>query len=130
MSHHLRFLRRWGSLDAYDAGNTLEIDTAGPSVSRLQIQPKAPIKNDPSQPVTLTVTLGLNEASKSGSAPDFACTLSEAGRTPAVLAAGTGSRPEICGSDEVCLDYSFRATARVDLRPIPLCSFERRFGKP
>ena len=66
-----------------NAGTTLEIDTAGPSVSQLQIQPKAPIKNDSSQPVTVTVTLGLNEASKSGAvAPDFACMLSKAGRPP------------------------------------------------
>ncbi len=68
-----------------DTGKTLEIDTAGPAVSRLEIQPKAPIKNDQTQPVTVTVTVGLSEASKAGSTPEMTWTLSKAGRTPVAL---------------------------------------------
>lgn len=52
-----------------DAGSAIQIDTDGPSVTRLAISPPSPIKNDEQNPVTVTVTLGLDEKIKSTEIP-------------------------------------------------------------
>jgi RHS repeat-associated protein len=64
-----------------ESGSTIAIDTQGPEVTRIEIQPKAPVKNDSDNPVLVTVTMGLNEKIKEGNLPEFSCLLSGPGRT-------------------------------------------------
>ena len=46
-----------------DEGQSILIDTDGPAAGRLIVLPLAPIQNDEQNPVTLLVTVGLNEKS-------------------------------------------------------------------
>ncbi|CAB1059836.1 hypothetical protein D1BOALGB6SA_4601, partial [Olavius sp. associated proteobacterium Delta 1] len=46
-----------------DEGQSILIDTDGPAASRLIVLPLSPIQNDEQDPVTLLVTVGLNEKS-------------------------------------------------------------------
>jgi RHS repeat-associated protein len=59
-----------------DAGGIVRIDTIGPAVSRLEVTPAAPIQNDAHDPVTMTVTIGLDEPVKDGTLPSLAYLLS------------------------------------------------------
>ncbi|MCP4684980.1 MAG: hypothetical protein GY867_05960, partial [bacterium] len=52
--------------DLVESGDSLLIDARGPSVTSIVILPTAPVKNDELSPVTVTVTVGLNEAMKTG----------------------------------------------------------------
>jgi len=63
-----------------DSGNTIQIDTTGPSVISIAIQPEEPVLNDINNPVTMTATIGINEAVKSGEVPALSYILSGAGR--------------------------------------------------
>jgi hypothetical protein len=63
-----------------DAGGTVLIDTNGPAVSRILIEPETPIRNDHQNPVTITVTIGLTEPVNPGDAPEFTYLLSGEGR--------------------------------------------------
>ena len=65
-----------------ESGAVIEIDAVGPSLTLLSIQPQTPIRNDPSNPVPVVVTIGLNEAAKPGTLPQLSYLLSRAGRTP------------------------------------------------
>ncbi|MCK4542700.1 MAG: RHS domain-containing protein [Spirochaetales bacterium] len=62
------------------SGGSIKIDTNGPSVRRLDISPVDPIKNDEQNPVSVTVTIGLNETVKTGTAPQLSYLLSKQGR--------------------------------------------------
>jgi RHS repeat-associated protein len=53
------------------SGGTVLIDTAGPSVVGLAIQPVAPVKNNPAAPVTVAFTATLDGPVKSGTVPSF-----------------------------------------------------------
>ncbi|MBW2285901.1 MAG: hypothetical protein JRF65_15050, partial [Deltaproteobacteria bacterium] len=64
-----------------DAGATVQIDTDGPSISRLQVEPADPIRNDHTAPVAVTVTLGLTDQVKAGETPALSYLLSGPGRT-------------------------------------------------
>ena len=64
-----------------DAGAVIEIDTDGPRVKRLAVVPEDPIQNDQQNPVSVTLSLGLTEAVKSGDVPQLAYLLSGAGRS-------------------------------------------------
>ncbi len=68
-----------------DAGATILVDTAGPAVSRLEITPADPIKNDEKAPVAVTVNLGLTEKPAPGTLPTLAYTLSGPGREPIAI---------------------------------------------
>jgi|GEM_PF-3842466 len=57
------------------------MDTDGPAIRRIVIDPASPIKNALQSPVTLTVTIGLNEAVADGSAPLLDYLLSGPGLT-------------------------------------------------
>ncbi len=59
-----------------DDGAGLQIDTSGPQVTRLELQPGAPIRNDPAAPAAVGVILGLNESVKAGAAPTVSFSLS------------------------------------------------------
>jgi RHS repeat-associated protein len=63
-----------------DVGASIKIDTDGPAVRRLVVLPDDPIQNDAQSPVSVTVTLGLDEAIKSGSMPELSYLLSGQGR--------------------------------------------------
>lgn len=63
-----------------DSGKTIGIDTKGPAVSRITIQPADPVENTPGTPASITVTIGLNDAVKPGSIPELYYLLSGAGR--------------------------------------------------
>ncbi|MEX1347818.1 MAG: right-handed parallel beta-helix repeat-containing protein, partial [Desulfobacterales bacterium] len=63
-----------------DAGASIQIDTAGPAIRRLVIDPSSPIKNDEQVPATVTALVGLNEQVKNGTRPQLAYLLSGEGR--------------------------------------------------
>jgi hypothetical protein len=63
-----------------DAGATLEIDTAGPAVSALEINPHDPVRNDAADPVAVTVTLQLSDTP--AGTPELNYVLSGPGRQP------------------------------------------------
>ena len=62
-----------------DSGETLLIDTEGPDVRRIEISPASPVQNDEQSPTAVVATIGLNEKTKSGSAPELSFTLSGLG---------------------------------------------------
>ena len=57
-----------------ESGNTIEIDTAGPVVKRLAIQPASPVKNE--EETDVAVTLGLSETVKAGTSPTLSAAFS------------------------------------------------------
>ena len=63
-----------------DAGASIQIDTAGPAISRLVINPSSPIQNDDQTPTSVTAIIGLNEPLKSGTRPQLSYLLSGDGR--------------------------------------------------
>ena len=63
-----------------DAGASIQIDTAGPAISRLMIAPSSPIQNDEQTPASVTVIIGLNEQLKSATRPQLSYLLSGEGR--------------------------------------------------
>ncbi len=62
-----------------DSGETLLIDTEGPGVRRIEISPASPVRNDEQSPTAIIATVGLNEKTKPGSAPELSFTLSGLG---------------------------------------------------
>ncbi len=58
------------------SGKSVLIDTQGPVLTRIAVDPPAPVQNDPTTPASLTVTLGLDEAVKPGTVPVFSYLLS------------------------------------------------------
>ena len=65
------------------AGATLKIDTEGPAITGIVLDPTAPIKNDPVKTITATFTLG--KAVKAGSTPQISWLLSGPIRQPVAL---------------------------------------------
>ncbi|MFH1147689.1 MAG: FlgD immunoglobulin-like domain containing protein, partial [Pseudomonadota bacterium] len=65
-----------------ESGASIEIDTQGPIIEQISIEPHEPIKNDKNNPVPITVIFGLNEPVKPGTLPDLSYQLSGAGRDP------------------------------------------------
>ena len=74
---------------AVDSGASFIIDTQGPAISSIEIQPGQPIKNEQTSPVLMTLTIGLNEQVKPGQAPELSYLLSGPGRTPVPIGAPT-----------------------------------------
>lgn len=68
-----------------DDGASIQIDTHGPAVKRLVVEPEDPIQNDEENPITVTVTIGLDEAIKTGTSPNFSYLLSGPGRNAVVI---------------------------------------------
>ncbi|MFH0787821.1 MAG: hypothetical protein V2B13_09435, partial [Pseudomonadota bacterium] len=69
-----------------NSGASLIIDAQGPAIISLDTQPKQPIKNDQADPVSITVTIGLNEPLKPGTAPVISYLLSGPGRLQTTIA--------------------------------------------
>ena len=59
-----------------DSGSVIQIDTDGPSVTRLAVTPLEPIQNDEQNPVTVTVIIGLDEKIKASEFPKLSYQLS------------------------------------------------------
>ncbi len=78
--------------DTIASGDTVEIDTEGPALIDIQINPEAPIQNDGTGLFEVTVVLGLNEAVKDEQAPGLSYLLSGEGRAAVQIAAGDISR--------------------------------------
>ena len=78
-----------------DSGETILIDTDGPSVVRLVLTPQSPIQNDAGDPVTISAVLGLSEAVAGGSVPEVGYLLSREGRE----AAGVDSLTRLATAD-------------------------------
>ncbi len=68
--------------DTIASGDTVEIDTEGPALIDIKITPAAPVQNDETDPVAITVVLGLSEAVKDGETPALSYQLSKEGREP------------------------------------------------
>jgi RHS repeat-associated protein len=68
------------------SGALIHIDTAGPAISHITIDPAQPVRNDSANPVSVTATIGLNEAMKSGGTPSLSYLLSAKGRTATAVA--------------------------------------------
>ena len=64
-----------------DSGASFLIDAQGPAIIYIEIQPREPIKNDQANPVSMTLTIGLNETIKTGLTPELFYLLSGQGRT-------------------------------------------------
>ncbi|MCK5437276.1 MAG: hypothetical protein KAI90_04645, partial [Desulfobulbaceae bacterium] len=62
------------------SGSMVEIDTKGPGVTRLEIDPRDPVQNHETAPVTVTVTIGLDEEMEPETLPVLSCLLSGLGR--------------------------------------------------
>ena len=71
------------------SGGTLLIDTAGPRVVNLAIQPNAPIKNNPASPQVVTFTAKLDAPVKAGTIPAFSYFLSNTAPTPNAVSSVT-----------------------------------------
>jgi fibronectin type 3 domain-containing protein len=69
------------------SGTSLKIDAQGPSLTGIALAPIAPIKNDANAPVSVVANFTLNEAMKSGVAPQISYVLSA---TPTVSQTVTG----------------------------------------
>ena len=63
-----------------DSGATVLFDTDGPAVTAMVLSPKAPIKNDTVNPVTVSVDLTIDQPIKAGSTFNLSYQLSAAGR--------------------------------------------------
>jgi RHS repeat-associated protein len=67
---------------AIESGNSIAIDTRGPAVIVIAIDPPQPVRNDENSPVSVDLTIGLDEPMAGGQLPDVACLLSATGRVP------------------------------------------------
>ncbi len=68
-----------------DAGATLVIDSSGPSVSQINLQPGQPVRNHEGEPVSLAVELALTEPVQPGTVPELSFLLSAQGRQPVII---------------------------------------------
>ena len=68
-----------------DSGLSILIDTDGPALIGLEIQPETPIRNDTGDPVTVSVTIGLDEALPEGEIPMLSYLLFGEGRQAIAL---------------------------------------------
>nr|WP_320194298.1 RHS repeat-associated core domain-containing protein [uncultured Desulfobacter sp.] len=62
-------------------GTSLLIDTQGPQIIDISLVPASPVRNDADNPVSITATIGLDEALKSDTVPELTCRLSGHGDT-------------------------------------------------
>ena len=76
-----------------DSGLSIQIDTNGPALIGLDIQPETPIRNDVNNPVSVNVTIGLDEALPEGEIPTLAYLLGAEGRQTIALENLTQTNP-------------------------------------
>jgi hypothetical protein len=121
-----------------DQGETLVIDTKGPDVVQLTLQPSNVIKNDPVQPSSLTVAVRLDEKVRPGSSPQFTYNLSNTAFTPVsieTVQAGSDAfswnlsltLPSTAGQTTEFLEFQYRAEddfGNVSTKIVPPHRFE------
>ncbi|MCU7918626.1 MAG: hypothetical protein KZQ95_09740 [Candidatus Thiodiazotropha sp. (ex Epidulcina cf. delphinae)] len=110
-----------------DQGATLQIDTAGPSITLLSVTPAAPIHNDQADPVSVSFAFTLDQAVLHGTLPELAYRLSGPGRqsvaipnlaqTDALHWSGSFPLPADAGLSQA-ETLSFQLTARDDLNTL------------
>jgi hypothetical protein len=76
-----------------DQGLSFLIDTDGPAIRRLVVSPATPIQNDAQAPVSVNVTIGLDEAVAAGTAPALDYRLSGPGRSAVAITGLTEIAP-------------------------------------
>ncbi|MCG8428084.1 MAG: Ig-like domain-containing protein [Chromatiales bacterium] len=99
-----------------ESGGQIEIDTKGPEVVAIQLDPAHPIKNNQTNPVTLAVTLQLDEPLAVGQQPDLGLTLP--------LSGGSVSVDNFSTTDRVYWQGSARLTAEAGLAAPELLLFD------
>ncbi|EKD26309.1 MAG: hypothetical protein ACD_79C01266G0001, partial [uncultured bacterium] len=68
-----------------ESGKTIQIDTLGPKVNIISINPATPVKNDSNNPVTIAVKISLTEKIKTGLIPELSYILSANGREKTLI---------------------------------------------
>ncbi|WP_210425237.1 Ig-like domain-containing protein [Spongiibacter thalassae] len=99
-----------------ESGATIQIDTDGPAVSELTVNPAHPIRNDESAPVTVAVTITLTEALQGGEQPALSYLLSGEGRSNTAM-------PDRVQLDDVRWRYNFTLPGDAGLDAPELLSF-------
>ncbi len=78
-----------------DAGVSINIDSDGPFITKITLSPAEPIRNDQTNPVTVQVSIELNEALPTGKVPELSYRLSGAGRSAEAITPLTQKTPLI-----------------------------------
>jgi len=76
-----------------DSGESISIDPRGPVVVRIVTSPEQPMRNDENDPLTVSVTIGLDEPVREGTQPQLTCQFSGTDREPIVISALTELSP-------------------------------------
>ena len=106
-----------------NAGATILVDTAGPDVTALILNPASPIENNAAQPSVVIVTLVLDDVIKTGTSPQVAYSLSgQVGASlPVALAkvdettwSGSFTLPESAGTPAEYITFSYSGTDDLD----------------
>ena len=105
-----------------DAGQSILIDTDGPAITRISITPVDPVKNDETEPVTLSVVIGLNEAVKDITIPELFYRLSATVPDGVSVDSLTETTPE--GDEVQAWQAQFTLPATAGLADAETLSFE------
>ncbi|PUB87479.1 MAG: hypothetical protein DBP00_09010 [gamma proteobacterium symbiont of Ctena orbiculata] len=100
-----------------DLGATIQIDTAGPAITALNVTPASPIRNDQLSPVTVSVDFTLDQPVMNGTMPELAYQLSGVGRVATSI-------DNLTSSDELNWSGSFQLPADAGLAEAELLSFQ------
>jgi len=76
-----------------DTGVSINIDSDGPFITKLTLSPAEPIRNDQTNPVTVQVSIELNEALPTGKVPELSYRLSGTGRSAEAITPLTQNSP-------------------------------------
>ena len=105
-----------------DAGQSILIDTDGPAITRVMITPTEPVENDETDPVTVSVVIGLNEAVKEGTTPELYYRLTTT--LPEAVAVGTLTEATPEGDEVQAWQGQFTLPANAGLADAETLSFE------
>ena len=105
-----------------DVGQSILIDTDGPAITRISITPVDPVKNDQTDPVTLSVVIGLNEAVKDSTMPELFYRLSATVPDGAAVDSLIETTPE--GDEVQAWQAQFTLPANAGLADAETLSFE------
>ncbi|MFZ1983256.1 MAG: Ig-like domain-containing protein, partial [Desulfatitalea sp.] len=94
-----------------DNGLSLLMDTDGPAIRRIVLDPASPIQNSTQTPVTVHVTIGLDEAAADGTAPVLDYRLSGPGRNAVHIPVLTQIAPDAGDAQTWQADFQLPADA-------------------
>jgi len=115
---------------AIDSNATLIVDTAGPVANEVQVTPASPIRNDSSNPTTVTAVLVFNAGDLPQGTPELFYSLSQTAQTPTsvplsplttVSWVGNITLPANAGVTPETMTFTYRAydsLSNSDLRPL------------